>query len=192
VDDGHGTPFIYQGQEIGMTNFPFTSMNEIRDVESKNVDQFLHRYHVPRWYRWKTIKHSSRDNVRTPMQWNAKEHAGFTNATPWITVNPNYRDINVHKQQHDKHSIWHFYKQIIALRTSSKTLIYGDFKSIRVTNSVFVYQRNDENTTYVIALNLSRHKHRIKQRGDILISNYGTSQFTGLLQPYEAIILKGN
>ena len=100
-----GTPFIYQGQEIGMTDFDFTSMDQIRDVESLNVYRLATRLHIPKSYRWKMILRSGRDNARTPMQWSAGKNAGFSTGTPWLGINGNHTKINVEAQDKDPNSV---------------------------------------------------------------------------------------
>ncbi|QMS84646.1 alpha-glucosidase [Candidatus Xianfuyuplasma coldseepsis] len=186
-----GTPFIYQGQEIGMTNFDFQSMDDIQDVESHNVYRFLGRFHLPKWLRWRMIFKSSRDNVRTPMQWSDSEYGGFSTVQPWLKVNSNYHTINVANQFHQEGTIWSYYQTLIHLRNNDQTLIYGDFEKMYIDKHVFIFRRYDEQEAYIIAVNFSTKKRTISYRGDVLISNYNTTRFNGVLQPYEAIILKG-
>lgn len=185
-----GTPFIYQGQEIGMTNFDFTSMNQIRDVESHNVYKFLRKLFIPKWYLWKMIKRSSRDNVRTPYQWSNTKNGGFSTTTPWIDVNHNYTSINLESQKNHSNSVWTYYQKMISLRNTNKTLIYGDFKDLLITRHVFVFERFDQNTRYIIAINFSKNQRKINFTGDVIISNYNTPIFQKTLQPFEAIVLK--
>lgn len=186
-----GTPFIYQGQEIGMTNFDYESMDDIQDVESHNVYKFLGSLHFPKWLRWRMILKSSRDNVRTPMQWDERVHAGFSTVNPWLKVHHNYKKINVKNQYQQEGSIWSYYKDMISFRNQDQTLIYGDFEKIYTDKHIFIYRRYDEYESYLIALNFSSKKRTISYRGDVVKSNYNTTSFNGILQPYEAIILKG-
>lgn len=186
-----GTPYIYQGQEIGMTNFDYTSIDEVRDIESINVNAFLKKYHVPKFLRWKMIKETSRDNCRTPMQWNSKEHGDFTTGVPWLAVNKNYSHINVESQLNDSQSIRAFYKEMIALRGKHDLLKYGDFEALEITNKLFVFKRTYKGSSFMILLNISKKSLKTKYSGKVLISTRYRKQFDGLLEPYEAIILEG-
>ena len=121
-----GTPFLYQGEEIGMTNFPFRSEAELRDVESLNLLAQARREGREAWA-WNGILHKGRDNARTPMQWEDAPQAGFTTGQPWIAVNPNYHDINVRKAQADPNSILCFYRELLALRQRENALLRGTF-----------------------------------------------------------------
>lgn len=121
-----GTPFLYQGEEIGMTNFPFRSEEELRDVESLNLLAQARREGREAWA-WNGILHKGRDNARTPMQWEDAPQAGFTTGQPWIAVNPNYHDINVRKAQADPNSILCFYRELLALRQRENALLRGTF-----------------------------------------------------------------
>lgn len=121
-----GTPFLYQGEEIGMTNFPFRSEAELRDVESLNLLAQARREGRETWA-WNGILHKGRDNARTPMQWEDAPQAGFTTGQPWIAVNPNYHDINVRKAQADPNSILCFYRELLALRQRENALLRGTF-----------------------------------------------------------------
>ena len=121
-----GTPFLYQGEEIGMTNFPFRSEAELRDVESLNLLAQARREGREAWA-WNGILQKGRDNARTPMQWEDAPQAGFTTGQPWIAVNPNYHDINVRKAQADPNSILCFYRELLALRQRENALLRGTF-----------------------------------------------------------------
>lgn len=121
-----GTPFLYQGEEIGMTNFPFRSEEELRDVESLNLLAQARREGREAWA-WNGILHKGRDNARTPMQWEDAPQADFTTGQPWIAVNPNYHDINVRKAQADPNSILCFYRELLALRQRENALLRGTF-----------------------------------------------------------------
>lgn len=122
-----GTPFLHQGEEIGMTNFPFQDETQLRDVESLNLLAQARKDGREAWA-WNGIRKKGRDNARTPMQWDASANAGFTAGTPWIDVNPNYRQINVHRAQADPDSILHFYRRLLVLRQSSDALRSGTFR----------------------------------------------------------------
>ncbi|RED93613.1 alpha-glucosidase [Marinoscillum furvescens] len=151
-----GTVYVYQGDEIGMTNVAFDTIEEYDDVEIKNaykewkaegkdLDQFLKNVHI-----------NGRDNARTPLQWNDAEQAGFTSGTPWLKVNPNYTAINVASQEGDENSILAFYRRMVAMRKEHPTLVYGDFAPIQEDHpSVFAFWRWDEEAAYLVLLNFS-------------------------------------
>ncbi|PKE19537.1 glycoside hydrolase family 13 protein [Macrococcoides caseolyticum] len=191
-----GTPFIYQGQEIGMTNFPFKDISEFDDVHAKNI------YNVELANGRNAddiiadLQSNSRDNSRTPMQWDASENAGFTNGTPWLKVNPNYKAINVEKELNDENSILNFYKKMIKFKKSHEIATYGDFKLIYPEDeNVFAYARtlNDE-LLYVIG-NLTSNPVKVSDSqiefdsSDIVLNNYDIEshrrQKTLDLKPFE-------
>jgi glycosidase len=124
-----GTPYIYQGEELGMTNYPFSSLDEVHDVDTLNNVEQLER--EGRFTSTEDllalVRYRSRDNARTPMQWDATEHAGFTDGEPWLPVNPNYEEINVEAARADEESIWQFYKELIDLRHREDVLVYGSY-----------------------------------------------------------------
>lgn len=191
-----GTPFIYQGQEIGMTNFPFKDISEFDDVHAKNI------YNVELANGRNAddiiadLQSNSRDNSRTPMQWDASENAGFTNGTPWLKVNPNYKAINVEKELNDENSILNFYKKMIKFKKSHEIATYGNFKLIYPEDeNVFAYARtlNDE-LLYVIG-NLTSNPVKVSDSqiefdsSDIVLNNYDIEshrrQKTLDLKPFE-------
>ena len=187
-----GTPFIYQGQELGMVNNDFSSMDEIRDVESIHLYQELCQVTTEE-RAFRKVMAGTRDHARTPMQWSDSKHAGFTNGTPWITENSDYLACNVSKQAVEEESILQFYKSIIACRKEHPALIYG---GIRITNKkrkdLFCYYRTDETESFYVECNLSSRNIVRKCRqdeGEILLSNYKKSS-NNYLQPYEAVIRK--
>ena len=186
-----GTPFIYQGQEIGMTNFDFTSMNDLQDVESHNIYGIAKRLGFPEALRWKMIKATSRDNARTPMQWNSEAHGGFSTSQPWLGVNKNYKTINMESQIDDEDSIRSMYKTMIALRAGSPTLKAGAFEALQISKDFFVYRRSHEDESLVVLLNFSTQERRAAYEGAALVvSNYDRKAYDGTLRPYEAVILK--
>lgn len=184
-----GTPFIYQGQEIGMTNFDFTGMEQIRDVESLNIYKTAKKLHIPGFYRWRMIKRSSRDNSRTPMQWSAEPGAGFTAGEPWLGINGNYKTINAAAQTDDPDSIWNFYKSMIALRAASNVLKRGSFRLIRASKRVFIYEREGGGQVYRVLLNFGRRPQKAPCGGGVIVSNYGRTEYDGELKPYEAVLI---
>jgi len=185
-----GTPFIYQGQEIGMTNFDFTSLDQIKDVESHNVYRLAKKLHFPEKICWDMIKKTTRDNARTPMQWSDEPNAGFTTGTPWLPVNPNYTRINVKSQINNPDSVRSFYKKMIELRSQSEILKYGNFEAIETRKYLFAYKRTYNGQSLVVALNFSPGQQKFDFAGEALLSNYGTKFFNGTLKPYEAVIIK--
>ena len=150
-----GTPFIYQGQEIGMTNVQFDELTDYDDIQSVNRARQMMEEGTPREEAMNYIYASSRDNVRTPMQWNSQPEAGFTTGTPWLGVNPNYADINVAESLKDPNSIYHFYKEMIALRRDNEALIYGSYELVLpLHKQVYAYKRQGESETYLIVVNV--------------------------------------
>lgn len=186
-----GTPFIYQGQEIGMTNFDFTSMEELKDVESHNIYGIAKRLGFPKSIRWRMIEATSRDNARTPMQWNDGPYGGFSTVQPWIGVNSNYKTINMAAQIGDPDSIRTMYKEMIALRAGSVTLKEGVFEALQISKEHFVYRRSHQGESLVVLLNFSSKAKEVRSAGTtVVISNYEREVYDGTLRPYEAVIIK--
>ena len=185
-----GTPFLYQGQEIGMVDFDFTRLRQLNDVESKNVDKVLQRFHVPRKLRWKIISRTSRDNARTPFQWDASPQAGFTDGRPWLGVNRNCEKINLASQEGDPDSIWSWYKDLSALRREREELRRGAFTPLEAGKQVFAYRRELDGKGLTVALNFSGRDARVPYRGTLVRSNYPREDFDGTLRPWEAVILE--
>ena len=180
-----GTPFIYQGEELGMTNYPFQDESELRDVESIN----LLRQNVDNEdWAWNGILKKGRDNARTPMQWTNAENAGFSTGTPWIAVNPNCACINVDAAMADENSILHFYKKLIALRSSSDVLKYGDFTLLLPKHpQLFAYCRQLDGKKITVCCNFSGQRAELPQeiRGELLLSADADESF---LPPYGAAV----
>ncbi len=186
-----GTPFIYQGQEIGMTNFDFTSMDDLQDVESHNIYAIAKGLRFPARLRWRIIKATSRDNARTPMQWDTTPYGGFSPVQPWLGVNDNYKRINMEAQLGDAHSIRNMYKTMIALRAASPVLKAGSFETLQIAKDCFAYRRSLEGESMVVLLNFSTQEKRMEFAGGTLVlSNYDRQAYDGKLRPYEAVILK--
>lgn len=183
-----GTPFIYQGQEIGMTNAPFEEIDHYNDVKTKNL------YHLNRSAGMEhdavmtMIRPHSRDHSRTPMQWDAKPHAGFSSVDPWMRINPNYTYLNVEAQLQDPHSILSFYKQMISLRKHSDVLIYGRYELANAGhNSIYAYKRHFEGKTILVAVNLTEFSSYWEEpkNANVLLANYQGID-PEQLQAYEA------
>ncbi|MDF1452109.1 alpha-glucosidase [Staphylococcus epidermidis] len=195
----HGTPFIYQGQEIGMTNYPFESIESFNDVavkteyqivkkEGGDVNQLLDKY-----------KMENRDNARTPMQWNNSINAGFTTGKPWFHVNPNYTEINVKQQLNDKFSILSYYKALIQLKKSDLIYTYGKFNMVDAENKqVFAYTRTFKNNTVLIVANLTNEVSELNlpfeldiSSVDIKLHNYHLNDINlDHIKPYESFVVE--
>ncbi len=186
-----GTPFIYQGQEIGMTNFDFRSMDRIRDVESLNVYRLATRLHIPKSYRWRMIRLSGRDNARTPMQWTSGKNAGFSSGTPWLDVNGNHKQINVETQEKDAASVLSFYRKMIHYRNKSPLLQSGQFRSVDISRKRFVFERFTDKEKITVIISFSGKPSRYIASGKLLFSTYERSNYDGTLSPYEAVLLSG-
>ena len=193
-----GTPFIYQGQEIGMTNYPFDSIETFNDVAVKNeynivkaqggdVNALLNKY-----------KMENRDNSRTPMQWDQSTNGGFANGTPWFPVNPNYKTINVEQQNHDPQSILQFYKDLIQLKKSDEVYTYGQFNLVDEDNpNLFAYTRTLNNKKVLVVGNLTDQVSKlnvpylIENEQQVMLHNYSSHVIDfDKIQPYEAFAIK--
>ena len=194
-----GTPYIYQGEEIGMTNVKFPSIDDYRDIEVKNMwkEYVEHRGYSPEEF-MKAVHYIARDNNRTPIQWDDSENAGFTTGTPWIGVNPNYKEINVKNTLANKNSIFYYVKELIKLRHENPIAVYGDFKEyMEDSESLYVYERNFEGKTMLVILNFTGEEQKFEipekfknMNSKLYISNYeNTDKFEkNTLRPYEAIV----
>ena len=185
-----GTPYVYQGQEIGMTNFDFQSLEQLDDVESHNIDHLMKKMHIPKWLRWRWIRMASRDNARTPMQWTGEPGAGFTTGTPWLGINSNHVRLNYAAQADDSRSVLSYYKRMIALRAGSETLKFGVFEPLFADRRIMAFARSLEGERYVTLLNMSARTVRAPMVGEVVIANTGISAYTGVLEPYEAIVFR--
>jgi len=188
-----GTPFIYQGQEIGMTNFDFKNLEEVNDVESHSLNRLMKKMCVPGFLRWKWIKASSRDNARTPMQWGGGNNAGFTTTKPWLGINANYKYINYESQKNNPSSVLNFFKALIDLRQKSECLKYGEFIPLFADDSLLLYQRRLGGEAYTVGLNFSSRKKRLPKKialqGKPVISNSERAELNGVMLPWEGVLL---
>ena len=194
----NGTPYIYQGEEIGMTNPNFTQIDDYRDVESLNAYENMRREGKSEQEILAILQQKSRDNSRTPMHWSAEKHGGFSAGKPWIPVARNYKDINAEKAINDPQSIFHHYQALIALRKKYDIIVYGDFKMLLEDHkTVFAYERNYKGETLVVVSNFYADavtvQLQVDRPGDweVLLTNYpdsrtDTKQLT--LRPYESIV----
>ncbi|GAF18127.1 LOW QUALITY PROTEIN: alpha-glucosidase [Bacillus sp. JCM 19046] len=188
-----GTPFIYQGQEIGMTNVQFDSIEEYDDVSMRNYYKQESAKGVPHEEIMQVVWSQGRDNSRTPLQWSTEKNGGFSQAdNTWLKVNPNYSEINVDSQKADPSSILSFYRKMIEVRKQYDTLVYGTYQLRDVgVEEVFVYERHGQDDTFTIAVNLSEEAHRFEHEGNgtIILSNYDEAD-SQQLKPYEARIYR--
>lgn len=207
-----GTPYIYQGEEIGMTNVDFKIPEEIKDLESLNAfNDLVKRGVFSKEHMIEAIKIKGRDNARTPMQWNDDKEAGFSNGKPWIKVNENYKDINVEKQINDKNSIFNFYRQLLGARKEYPVLIYGDFKEyLEDSEEVYIFRRKlgdsilysinsfSHNEVELDLKNIGLNEDELKNLNSnsnlnysILHSNYNRNNIdrTVILKPFECLSL---
>ena len=191
-----GTPYVYQGEELGMTNTVFNSVDDFRDLESINayrelVESGLYTDEDM----FPKIAHKSRDNARTPMQWDASENAGFTTGTPWIAINPNYKKINVADQLKREDSVFHYYQNLIRLRKENEIIVYGNYELLLPEDeNIFAYKRTLDNQKLLVVCNFSKSEQKFDFSGyenaKVLISNYNRdARKDGILKPYEATVL---
>lgn len=191
-----GTPYVYQGEELGMTNTVFNSVDDFRDLESVNayrelVESGLYTDEDM----FPKIAHKSRDNARTPMQWDASENAGFTTGTPWIALNPNYKKINVADQLKREDSVFHYYQKLIRLRKENEIIVYGNYELLLPEDeNIFAYTRSLDGKKLLTVCNFSKSEQKFDFSGyenaKVLISNYNRDAGKdGILKPYEAIVL---
>lgn len=185
-----GTPFLYEGEEIGMTNFDFPDMEKVRDVESINIWNMGKRLHLPYGLRWRMIKTKSRDNARTPMQWDDSINGGFSAGTPWLSVNGNYPRINVKRQEDDPGSVLSYYRQLIAFRNGSRVLQEGDFTELYCKNGVYAYRRACDGEALTVVISLAEGERKNPASGEVVCSNYGRETAPARLAPYEALVLR--
>ena len=190
-----GTPSLYQGDEIGMTNVNYNNISFYDDVETINAwkDAIYKKKNMKIFF--EAIKKQSRDNARTPMQWDDKKNAGFSKAEPWIKVNDNYKKINVKNQEKDLESILNYYKLLIKLRKENSTLVYGKYKDLEPMNAkIFSYKRWDKNDVFIIHLNFSNCLVKINSSEindyKLVTSNYTFTKKSYNLNPWEGRIYK--
>ena len=198
-----GTPYIYQGEELGMTNAPFETLSDFRDIESINAyREFTGKGQIEEEQMMRYLRYKSRDNSRTPMQWDDTEHAGFTTGTPWIMVNPNYREINAKEQLQRADSVFRYYQRLIRLRKEHEIIPYGSYELLMPEDKrLYVYTRSLGMEKLLVVCNFSREETAFfvpeefgNAPGELLIQNYGGRKQLGtgelMLKPYEAFVWK--
>ena len=189
-----GTPYVYQGEELGMTNTPFASIDDFRDIESRNhYAEAVAAGEDPAGV-LAALRTMGRDNARTPMQWDASEHAGFTAGTPWIAVNPNHAEINAEAQRADPDSVFHHYRRLIALRHSEPAVAHGDFTMLLADHEqVYAFMRRHAGTELLVLANLSGEPADVElplgwAGAELLLANVAEPGAGGVLAPWEARI----
>lgn len=194
-----GTPYIYQGEELGMTNVPFASMDEFRDIESINAyREYTENGIIAPEDMMKYLNYKSRDNARTPMQWSDEKNGGFTKGTPWIKINPNYTTINAREQMEREDSVFHYYQKLISLRKKEPVIVYGTFALLMPEDEdIFMYTRTYEQEKLLVICNFSQKERELEipeewERGTILLGNYKDAAVGRkmCLRDYEAIVIK--
>jgi len=193
-----GTPYIYQGEEIGMTNVAFESIEEYEDIEIRNMWKERTEQGASPAELLRAIHIKGRDNARTPIQWDATEHGGFTTGTPWLKINPNYPSINVEQALADSDSTFYYYKQLIALRHQHDLIVYGEYALILEDETdIYAYTRTYENETWYVYCSFSKDKVTVPlshDTSDSVIGNYNDSPLVSkeelVLRPYEAIVYR--
>ena len=194
-----GTPFVYEGQEIGMVNGDFKKLDEVMDIESHNIYAMAKKLWIPKPIRWKMIKRTSRDNARTPMQWSAEENAGFTEGKPWLKVNGNYKEVNVAAETAKENGILAFWKKMITLRKTDEILMEGHFKALYTGKQVYAFERKKGGNRLIAVCNMTGKtaklpkrvfkKSGMKKGGSIVVSNYDACDEL-ILKPFEYRLLE--
>ncbi len=194
-----GTPYVYQGEELGMTNCPFPTLEDLRDIESINAfHELTEAGKVNPEDMMRYIRLRGRDNARTPMQWDDSANAGFTTGTPWIMVNPNYTEINAKTEMEDPDSVFRYYQKIIGLRKKEKVMVYGTYQLLDPDNEkLYVYTRTLDNEKLLVICNFTEEEETYSvpeefSKGEVLISSYHREKAEKeiMLKPYEALVLK--
>ena len=189
-----GTPYIYQGEELGMTNVRFEDISDYQDIEIRN----MYKERLAAGYKKEDIMESiyarGRDNARTPMQWSKEENAGFTSGTPWMKVNPNYTEINAEAELADENSIFYYYKRMIRLRKDHPVFADGEFELLlEEDEQIFAYTRSNADTKLLVCVNFSDKAAECPalndwENAETLIRNYPEECKNGQMRPYEAVI----
>ena len=194
-----GTPYVYQGEELGMCNAYFDNLEDYRDIESINAyHELTEQCGVSHEEMMGYLKRISRDNARTPMQWDDSKNAGFTTGTPWLKVNSNYPEVNAKAQVNDPDSVFSYYKKLIRLRHENEIIVYGDYELLEAeSEETFIYKRTYENEHLMVLCNFTDHEvsvtdavmEQIPDGAEKLISNY-EDDMGQTLRPYEAKVYR--
>ena len=190
-----GTPYVYQGEELGMTNFPWTSIDQINDIESLgNYRDYHAKGLMTEEEGVKMMRARSRDNARTPMQWDTGPNAGFTTGTPWLPVNPNHVTINAAEQVQRPDSVFRFYQKLIRLRKEMDVIVHGHYALLEPEHpDLFIYTRTLDNESLLVVCNFSEREQAYalpeEYRGaEILIANYPDAAPAGIVRPWETVV----
>ena len=190
-----GTPYVFQGEELGMTNAYYDNLEDYRDIETINAyHELTENGLITEEEMMECIKNIGRDNARTPMQWDKTANAGFTTGTPWLKVNPNYLLINAEDERKDPNSVFHYYKKLIALRKEYEIIVNGRFESLMDdSEEIYAYERILGDERMIVACNFTEKEVECclfdsSSQGKELISNYKQHK-KGILRPYEARVL---
>ena len=194
-----GTPYVYQGEELGMTNCPFNTLDNFRDLESINAfHELTEQGKMTEEDMMAAISYKGRDNARTPMQWDNSAYAGFSTAKPWIMVNPNYTKINARDQVNREDSVFKYYQKLIKLRHESELIVYGTYDLILDDDKdIYAYIRTLGDEKLIVYCNFSENTREVElpeefTNGKVLISNYNDVKVNLkiTLRPYEAIVIQ--
>ena len=194
-----GTPYVYQGEELGMTNCPFNTLDNFRDLESINAfHELTEQGKMTEEDMMAAIGYKGRDNARTPMQWDDSAYAGFSTANPWIMVNPNYTKINAKDQINREDSVFKYYQKLIKLRHESELIVYGTYDLILDDDKdIYAYIRTLGDEKLIVYCNFSENTREVElpeefTNGKVLISNYIDAKVNHkiTLRPYEAIVIQ--
>ena len=194
-----GTPYVYQGEELGMTNCPFNTLENFRDLESINAfHELTEQGKKTEEEMMAAISYKGRDNARTPMQWDDSTYAGFSTAQPWIMVNPNYTKINAKDQVNREDSVFKYYQKLISLRHNSDLIVYGTYDLLLADDpDIYAYTRTLDDDKLIVYCNFSDNTREVElpeefTNGKILISNYNDATVNTkiTLRPYEAIVIQ--
>ena len=189
-----GTPFIYQGQEIGMVNIGLPEIEMYEDVSTQNAYHTMRHLGFTHNMVMKVAKYASRDNARTPVQWSAEKNAGFTEGIPWYRVNPNYKEINVEQALADPESVFYHYQKLIQLRKEHEVMVYGTYQLLFPEDEdLYIYTRTLEEEKWLIVCNFHEKTRKLqcKRAGQVMLSNYAdtpAAEKITELRPYEAVI----
>lgn len=194
-----GTPYVYQGEELGMCNAYFDKLEDYRDIESINAyHELTEQCGVSHEEMMGYLKRISRDNARTPMQWDDSKNAGFTTGTPWLKINANYPEVNAKAQVNDPDSVFSYYKKLIRLRHENEIIVYGDYELLEAeSEETFIYKRTYENEHLMVLCNFTDHEvavtnavmEQIPDGAEKLITNYA-DDMGQTLRPYEAKVYR--
>ena len=191
-----GTPYIYNGDELAMSNAGFSTIEDYKDMPTLNEYQYQKNKGADMNKFMETVKFSCRDNGRTPFQWDSSANAGFTTGTAWLKINPNYKTINAAAQEKDNNSPLNYFRKMVKLRKDNPAFVYGKYMLLDKDNAaVYAYTREMDGKKFLVLLNFTAKDATVKtgidiRKGKVLIDNYNASSVTENLQPYEAMVIE--